>query len=202
MFFVYSILEIIEFKEDEGEGYDVFFFLIFIGDDFLLESSLDEDESVESKGLFKKVEEKKKIYDVIFFDLLVEFLVGQRKRSEINKSQDFICEDGLINDYLMDFIDSYSEYSGNISNRYSYIEFIVCDDVVSFELKEEEIIEIYLRKRIFIVFSVSMELIGFDVEEIIIVFVMLQIIEINKGLGFKVKRRRKFVLVEAEQKFF
>lgn len=87
----------------------------------------------------------------------------------------------------MDFIDSYSEYSGNISNRYSYIELIVSDDIVSFEFKEE-IIDNVFRKRIFIVFSISIELVCFDIEYLRISSVIFDISVIFKGLGFKVKR--------------
>lgn len=201
MSFVHSTPETTEFKEDEGEGYDAPLPPIPIGDDSSSESSSDEEESAESKGSSKKAEEKKKIYDAIPPDLLAELSAGQRKRSETNKSQDSICEDGSTNDHSMDFTDSHSEHSGNISNRHSYIEPIACDDVVSSEPKEEETTETYSRKRTSTVLSASMESIGSDAEETTTVSVMSQTTETNKGLGPKVKRRRKLVPAEAEQKF-
>lgn len=64
MSFVYSIFVIKEFKDEDSEGYDVFFLFFFIdNDDFFLESSLDEDESMEKKVFDEKVVVKKKIYD-------------------------------------------------------------------------------------------------------------------------------------------
>lgn len=47
-------------------------------DDYLLlDSSLDEDESMEKKEFLEKGLVGKKIYDVIFVDFLVEFIVGK-----------------------------------------------------------------------------------------------------------------------------
>ncbi|PFX26118.1 uncharacterized protein LOC111329382 isoform X1 [Stylophora pistillata] len=198
--FDHSTPETAEFKEEEDEGYDAPLPPIPTGYDSSSESSSDEDESVESKGSSKKAEEKKKIYDAIPPDLLAELSAGQRKRSETNKSQDSMCEDGSTNDHSMDFTDSHSEHSGNISNRHSYIEPTACDDAVSSEPKEEKT-ESYSRKRTSTVLSASMESIGSDTEETRTVSVMSQTTETSKGLGPKVKRRRKLVPAEAEQKF-
>lgn len=189
-----------ESREEEDEGYDAPLPPIPIDDDSSSESSSDEDESVENKESSKKAKEKKKIYDAIPPDLLAELSARQYKGSETNKSQDSICEDGSTNDHSLDFTDSHSEHSGNISNRHSYIEPIASDDTWSSELKEEKS-DSLSRKRTSTVLSVSMESVCSDTEGTKTTSVTSETSVTNKGLGPKVKRRRKLVPAEAELQF-
>ncbi|KAJ7379636.1 hypothetical protein OS493_014032 [Desmophyllum pertusum] len=187
-----------ESKEDEeDEGYDAPLPPIPVDDDSSSESSSDEDESAESS----KKAEKKKIYDAIPPDLLAELSAVQHKGgSGTNKSQDSICEEGSTNDHSLDFTDSHSEHSGNISNRHSYIEPIASDDNVTSEPKEDKT-DSLSRKRTSTVLSVSMESMCSDTEDTRTSSVTSEASVTSKGLGPKVKRRRKLVPAEAELQF-
>ncbi|XP_078372676.1 uncharacterized protein LOC144656322 isoform X2 [Oculina patagonica] len=191
-----------ESKGEEDEGYDAPLPPLPIDDDdSSSESSSDENESMEKKE--EKAAAKKKIYDQIPPDLLAELTAGQHKGGkETNKSQDSICGDGSTNDQSLDFTDSHSEHSGNISNRHSYIEPIASDDTGSSEPKEENI-ESGSRKRTSTVLSISMESVCSDTEDPTCrtTSVTSETSVTSKGLGPKVKRRRKLVPAEAELQF-
>ena len=189
-------------KEEKDEGYNAPLPPLPIdNDDSSSESSSDEDESVEKKESVEKAAVKKKIYDQIPPDLLAELTAGQHKEtSETNKSQDSICDEGSTNDQSLDFTDSHSEHSGNISNRHSYIEPMASDDTVSSEPKEENM-ENVSRKRTSTVLSISMESVCSDTEHTRTSSVTSDTSLTSKGLRPKVKRRKKLVPAEAELQF-
>ena len=189
--------------EEEDEGYDAPLPPLPIDDDSSSESSSDEDESMEKKETAEKAAVKKKIYDEIPPDLLAELTAGQHKGgNETTKSQDSICGEGSTNDQSLEFTDSHSEHSGNISNRHSYIEPIASDDTGSSEPKEEKM-ESVSRKRTSTVLSISMESVCSDTEDATCrtSSVTSETSVTSKGLGPKVKRRRKLVPAEAELQF-
>lgn len=189
-------------EEEEDEGYDAPLPPLPMDDESSSESSSDEDESTEKKKSAKAAA-KKKIYDQIPPDLLAELTAGQHKGGkETNKSQDSICDGGSTNDQSLDFTDSHSEHSGNISNRHSYIEPIPSDDTASSEPKEEKM-ETGSRKRTSTVLSISMESVCSDTEDTTCrtSSVTSETSVSSKGLGPKVKRRRKLVPAEAELQF-
>ena len=191
-----------ESKDEEDEGYDAPLPPLPIDDDdSSSESSSDEDESMEKKVSDENAAVKKKIYDEIPPDLLAELAAGQHKGgNETNKSQDSICDEGSTNDQSLDFTDSHSEHSGNISNRHSYIEPLASDDTVSSEPKEDNI-ENMSRKRTSTVLSISTESVCSDTEHPRTSSVTSDTSVTSKGLGPKVKRRRKLVPAEAELQF-
>lgn len=189
-----------ESKDEEDEGYDAPLPPLPIDDDSSSESSSDEEESMEKKESVKKAAAKKKIYDEIPPDLLAELTAGQQGGNETNKSQDSICDEGSTNDQSLDFTDSHSEHSGNISNRHSYIEPIASDDTVSSEPKEENV-ENVSRKRTSTVLSISMESVCSDTEHPRTSSVTSDTSVTSTALGPKVKRRRKLVPAEGELQF-
>ena len=194
-----------ESEDDEDQGYDAPLPPLPIIDDYSSsDSSSDEDESVEKKEPSETVTRKNKIDDVIPADLLAELsAVKHSVASRTNKSQDSICEDASTNDHLLDFTDSHSEHSGNISNRHSYSEPLASDDTGSSDLPKDDKTETSSRKRTSTVLSVSMDSVCSDTEETRSRS-LTGTSESNlttKGLSPKVKRRRKLVPAEAELQF-
>lgn len=192
----------VESDDDEDEGYDAPLPPLPIIDDYSSsESSSDEDESIEKKSPSEKAAAKKKIYDAIPADLLAELTAVKRSVVSVtNKSQDSICEEGSTNNQSLNFTDSHSEHSGNVSNRHSYIEHLASDDTGSSASKEEKS-ESLSRKRTSTVLSVSMDSVCSDSEETRSRSLTSETSITSKGLGPKVKRRRKLVPAEAELQF-
>lgn len=194
-----------ESEDEEDEGYDAPLPPLPIIDDYSSsESSSDEDESIEKKGLSETAVTKKKIDDSIPADLLAELsAVKHSVASRTNKSQDSIYEDGSTNDHLLDFTDSHSEHSGNISNRHSYSEPLASDDTGSSDLPKDDKADTFSRKRTSTVLSqsVSMDSVCSDTEETRSHSLTSETNVTTKDLGPKVKRRRKLVPAEAELQF-
>lgn len=194
-----------ESEDEEDEGYDAPLPPLPIMDDYSSsESSSDEDESIEKKGLSETAVTKKKIDDSIPADLLAELsAVKHSVASRTNKSQDSICEDGSTNDHSLDFTDSHSEHSGNISNRHSYSEPLASDDTGSSDLPKDDKADTFSRKRTSTVLSqsVSMDSVCSDTEETRSRSLTSETNVTTKDLGPKVKRRRKLVPAEAELQF-
>ena len=189
-------------EEEEDEGYDAPLPPLPIIDDYSSsESSSDEDESMEKRGPAEKAAAKKKIYDAIPADLLAE-LTGVKCSvvSDTNKSQDSFCEGTSANEQSLDLTDSHSEHSGNISNRHSYSEPLASDETGSSEPKEEKT-DSLSRKRTSTALSLSMDSICSDTEDTRSQSLTSETSISSKGLGPKVKRRKKLVPAEAELQF-
>ena len=195
-----------EAEDEKDEGYNAPLPPLPIIDDYSSsESSSDEDESVEKKGPSKTAVSKEKIDDIdgIPVDLLAELsAVKHSVASRTNKSQDSICEDGSTNDHSLDFTDSHSEHSGNISNRHSYSEPLASDDTGSSDLPKDDKTDTS-RKRTSTVLSqsVSMDSVCSDTEETRSRSLTSETNVTTKSLSPKIKRRRKLVPAEAELQF-
>lgn len=192
----------LESDDEDDQGYDAPLPSLPIMDDYSSsDSSSDEDESMEKKEPLEKGLAGKKIYDAIPADLLAELTAGKHRVATFtNQSQDSICEDSSANDRSLDFTDSHSEHSGNISNRHSYSEPLASDDTGSSEPKVEKTGSL-TRKRTSTVLSASMDSVCSDTDETRRPSVSSEASVNSKGLAPKVKRRRKLVPAEAELQF-